>query len=106
MSWQAARTAVSMAKSIAYDGCHKIYVLLDDDQTQRMIDYGYRDNDTPNGARLYTSTEMTPEVMLRTLRRWWKESCPLRFIQSVRSVDGNPSGGFENLIPQFESGRR
>ena len=43
------------AKAIAWDTCHKIYVLMDDEQVALMREYGY--------DPLITLDEMTPEEM-------------------------------------------
>jgi hypothetical protein len=32
------------AKAIAFDGCHKIYVLMDNEQVTKMTGYGYGDD--------------------------------------------------------------
>jgi hypothetical protein len=96
MTWQAVEAALQNADSIAFDGCHKIYILLDRDQTQQMRDYGYEED----SSELHEVTD--PATALKTLREWWDDSCGLRFINSVRTVQGNPNDGFETLIAQFE----
>lgn len=75
------------AKAIAWDTCHKIYVLMDDEQVEVMRGYGY--------DPLITSTDTTPEEMLTHLETWYEDSCGLRFIQAVSS-----NTGFEELIEQ------
>lgn len=102
MTWEAVALAAGSAKSIAFDGCHKIYVLMDDEQTQLMTGYGYRENGTSGASRLYTSAEMTPEQMLAQLHEWYDESCGLRFINAVRTVRGDENKGFTALIAQGE----
>lgn len=47
---------------IAWDGCHKLYVLTTQDQKAEAFGYGYK---------------IEPEVALSQL---WDESCPLRFL--------------------------
>lgn len=90
--WAKVEVAVEMAKGIAFDTCHKIYVLMDDAQMEQMKEYGY--------DPLISSDEMTPSEMLDTLREWYEDSCGLRFISGVRTVDGDPNEGFIDLIPQ------
>lgn len=102
MSWSDVESQIPHADSIAFDGCHKIYVLLDAEQTAAMSSYGYGDNTDADGSRLYTSSEMTPEAMLATLHEWFEQSCGLRFISAVATVSGNPNEGFTGLIEQFE----
>ena len=84
--------ALPYAKGIAFDGCHKIYVLMDDDQMAQMKEYGY--------DPLISSDEMTPEEMFKTVKGWYDKSCPLRFISAVRTVKGDPNKGFITLIDQ------
>ena len=85
---------VSEAKAIAWDTCHKIYVLMDDEQVELMREYGY--------DPLITKDQMTPEQMLTTLEEWYEESCSLRFINAVSTNHIDPNKGFESLIEQFE----
>jgi hypothetical protein len=83
---------VSEAKAIAWDTCHKIYVLMDDEQVELMREYQY--------DPLITNVEATPEEMLATLEEWFEDSCGLRFIQAVSTNHENPNDGFEQLIEQ------
>lgn len=97
--WNDVERALMTADSIAFDGCHKIYVLMDKDQTQQMIDCGYRED----GSQMVLRSEgAINEQMLERLHEWWDESCGLRFINAVRTVKGDPNEGFETLIGQFE----
>lgn len=91
-SWDKVEVAVEMAKGIAFDTCHKIYVLMDDAQMEQMKEYGY--------DPLISSDEMGPEQMLSTIQKWYSDSCGLRFVQAVRTVDGDPNDGFISLIGQ------
>jgi hypothetical protein len=88
------RERVSEAKAIAWDTCHKIYVLMDDEQVEVMRGYEY--------DPLITKEEMTSEEMLSTLEKWYEDSCGLRFIQAVNTNHLNPNEGFESLIEQGE----
>lgn len=90
--WAKVEVAVEIAKGIAFDECHKIYVLLDDEQMAQMKGYGY--------DPLLSSDDLTPAQMLEKIRDWYAESCGLRFVQAVRTVDGDPNDGFVELIPQ------
>ena len=85
------------AKGIAFDGCHKIYVLMDNEQVEKMTGYGYGDDE---GSYLLTADKMSKAEMLDTLERWFADSCGLRFINAVSTVDGDPNEGFTDLIPQ------
>ena len=86
---------VQDAKAIAWDTCHKIYVLMDDEQVVAMRGYGY---DT-----LITNEEATPAQMLATLKKWFDDSCFLRFIDAVTTNHKNQNEGFETLIGQGEA---
>lgn len=90
--WAKVEVALEMAKGIGFDECHKIYVLMDDEQMEQMRGYGY--------DPLLSADDFTPTEMLATIRGWYAQSCGLRFVQAVRTVDGDPNDGFINLIPQ------
>lgn len=90
--WSKVEIAVEMAKGIAFDNCHKIYVLMDDAQMAEMKGYGY--------DPLLSSDDLTPNEMLSTLMEWYENSCALKFISAVRTVSGDPNDGFTTLIPQ------
>jgi hypothetical protein len=94
IDWTDTEFAVDDAKGIAFDTCHKIYVLMDTEQVEKMRKYGYDE--------IRTSEEMTPSEMLATLREWFEKSCPLRFIESVASVPAgeDENNGFVVLIEQ------
>ena len=83
---------VSEAKAIAWDTCHKIYVLMDDEQVELMRGYEY--------DPLITKEEMTSEEMLLTLEKWYEGSCGLRFIEAVSTNHIDPNAGFESLVEQ------
>lgn len=95
--------ALEDAKAIAWDTCHKIYVLMDDEQVAQTREYGYGDENDPDS--LITKDQMDAGQMLITIKKWFEESCPLRFVESVKSVeDGeDPNLGFETLIEQGAS---
>lgn len=84
---------VSEAKAIAWDNCHKIYLLMDDEQVELMRGYGYE--------TLITAEESTPNEMFCTLVNWYSDSCGLRFISAVTTNHENPNDGFEDLVEQF-----
>ena len=83
---------VQDAKAIAFDTCHKIYLLMDDEQVEKMREYGY--------DPLITSEEADPYTMFEILKNWYYDSCGLRFIQAVATHPKDPNLGFENLIAQ------
>lgn len=98
LNWSLVEERVADADSIAFDGCHKIYVLMDAHQTALMKEYGYE----KDGAQMRVASERTKGELLGALREWYDDSCGLRFINAVRTVEGNPNDGFETLIGQFD----
>jgi hypothetical protein len=86
---------IGEARGIAWDTCHKIYVLMDDEQMALMKTYGY--------DPLISADEMSADEMLETLKKWFDESCGLRFINAVRTNPDDPNEGFTDLIGQFEN---
>lgn len=80
------------AKGIAFDTCHKIYVLMDDEQMAQMKEYEY--------DPLIPAEGHTTDELLGMLMEWYDDSCMLRFIQSVRTNHDDPNAGFGDLIPQ------
>jgi hypothetical protein len=83
---------LSDAKAIAWDTCHKIYLLMDDEQVELMRGYGY--------DSLITSAEADPYAMFEILKNWYDDSCGLRFIQAVSTNRIDPNAGFESLVEQ------
>jgi hypothetical protein len=82
------------AKGIGWDGCHKIYILMDNNQMIKMQGYGY--------DPLISSNQFTPNQMFKIIQKWWDQSCSLRFISAVSTNEINPNLGFEDLISQGE----
>ena len=92
MSFDLVKERLVDAKAIAWDTCHKIYVLMDDEQVELMRGYEY--------DPLITKEQATPEEMFATLQEWYEDSCGLRFIDAVSTNHENPNAGFETLIGQ------
>ena len=87
----------SEAKGIAFDTCHKIYILMDNEQVDLMREYGYGDSNDPDS--LLTSYQLTPREMTNKVVEWFHGSCGLRFINAVYSDER----GFVDVVSQFES---
>ena len=85
---------VGSAKAIAWDTCHKIYILMDSEQVELMREYGY--------DPLITTDQMSADEMFLLVEDWYDSSCSLRFIDAVSTNHINPNAGFETLSPQFE----
>ena len=90
--WNKVEAWLYDAKGIAFDTCHKIYVLMDDEQMALMKEYGY--------DPLIPSEDLTHDEMLSTLKDWYSQSCMLRFINAVSTNHEDPNLGFVDLIPQ------
>jgi hypothetical protein len=88
------RNALATAQGIAWDTCHKIYILMDEGEVDKMRGYGY--------DPLITTDTHTPDEMFTMLSRWYRDSCGLRFIdicETPRTDD--PNSGFYQVVPQF-----
>ena len=85
---------IGSASGIAWDTCHKIYILMDSEQVELMRGYGYEP--------LITADQMSSDEMFEVVEDWYDSSCSLRFIQAVSTNHINPNAGFESLSPQFE----
>lgn len=73
---------------VAWDGCHKLYVAMDEKTAQ-----WFRDE--------YPHVEDgSEEAMLGALHYWWAKSCELRFIQSVWNI-GTYDEDYDDIIEQF-----
>jgi hypothetical protein len=88
------RNRISEAEAIAWDNCHKIYILMDTEQVELMRGYGY--------DPLITADQMSADEMFEVVEDWYENSCSLRFIEAVSTNDIDPNAGFETLSPQFE----
>ena len=85
---------INNARGIAWDTCHKIYILMDDEQVELMRGYKYEP--------LITTDQMSADEMFEMVENWYDNSCSLRFIQAVSTNHIDPNAGFEHLIDQFE----
>ena len=85
---------LSEAEAIAWDNCHKIYILMDSEQVDLMREYGY--------DPLITTDQMSADEMFGLVQEWYEDSCSLRFIDAVFTNHINPNAGFETLVSQFD----
>ncbi len=88
------REKLGEAKAIAWDTCHKIYILMDSEQVGLMREYGY--------DPLITTDQMSADEMFGLVQEWYEDSCSLRFIDAVSTNHINPNAGFETLVSQFD----
>lgn len=89
------REACDSAHLIAFDGCHKIYLAMDNDSAQWFRN-NY--NGTSCDDRNFTGS---PQEMYDMIVKWYEQSCGLRFIHAVETDEENPNNGYTNLVPQF-----
>lgn len=82
--------AIGDAVLVAWDGCHKMYVALDEVEAQ-----WFRES-YPHVV------EGDADVLLATLEKWWDASCGLRFINGVSRNPETGDSDFTALIEQFE----
>jgi len=90
-AWADVDKKLDKCSGIAWDGCHKIYILMDDKQMSKMKEYGY--------DPLISAGEMSRSEMLLTIKEWFGDSCGLRFVDTVKTrKDGTHKWG--SLIGQ------
>jgi hypothetical protein len=81
--------AVESAYLAAWDGCHKIYLAMDETEAAWFRE---------NYENVYAGK---PHEMLSTVIDWFNQSCGLRFVNAVRHDEVDPNSGFSDLISQF-----
>ena len=80
----------SNAHLIAWDGCHKIYLAMDEEQAE-----WFREN-------YEIVMDSSLDAMLWKLVDWYDKSCFLRFISAVATNHDDPNAGYTTLIAQFD----
>jgi hypothetical protein len=86
--------ALKTAKGLSWDGCHKIYILMDAASLKQQKSYGYGDGS--DSSTLITN--FGPAYGLTLVHQWWEESCFLRFISTVTDEET-----YGSIIDQFEN---
>lgn len=90
---QKLRDAMSVSVGIAWDGCHKIYVLGDWAQVDLLREYGY--------DLVQTTEDCNREELVIKALEWFHDSCELRFIDHVKTMPDKTTG-WEYIIRQGE----
>jgi len=100
IDWTPVEEAINKAVGISFDGCHKIYILMDPNQYKKQEFLGY--GDANDGSKL--ERVISPQNSLGVVKAWFDNACGLRFVESVRTVPGtfNDNDGFVRLIAQGE----
>ena len=92
--WDAVAEYAEYAHLAAFDGCHKIYLAMDEEQAE-----WFRKN--YNGVHCDDRTvEVDTEDLATVVREWYDESCGLRFVNAVFTNVDNPNDGYVSLISQ------
>ena len=78
------------AYSVSWDGCHKIYLNMDEQQHNKIVSYGYENTITG-----------TPIALEEIISDWYDSSCSLRFIDAVFTND-DETDKFVTVVGQFE----
>jgi hypothetical protein len=87
---QKVKDALEEAVSITYEGCHKIYICMDQASHDQQVEWGY------TMTMVNDDAEFKDEAM-DILSGWWEGSCGLRFISTITDCDD-----FGDVISQFE----
>lgn len=77
------------AHLVAYDGCHKIYLAMDEEQAEWF------------GENYEFVVDGSAEEMLLAVIGWYEKSCSLRFVNAVTTNHEDPNAGYKTLISQF-----
>jgi hypothetical protein len=81
--------------AVAFDTCHKIYMIGDDTELENMRGYGYQEIVTiEDGA---THKELAEQVSF-----WYQHSCGLRFVEFVSTNAKTGDTDFTTVIAQGE----
>ena len=89
--WDAVSEYAENCVLIAFDGCHKIYLAMDETEAEFFRDpENYEFSFENNGEN----------DLVDILGDWYTNSCDLKFIQAVWSNEADPNAGFVSLISQ------
>ena len=88
--YDALRDAVLDAHLAAWDGCHKIYLAMDEGQAAWFR------------AEYEHIAEGPADDILATVVGWWDESCALRFVSACTTAGDNVVE-FTSVIPQCDA---
>ncbi len=95
-AWARVEGFLSAADSIAYDGCHKIYILADPEGTANQRGWGYGDGS--DDSQLLMVADLSDP--LDTVKQWfYVDSCGLRFVNGIKGT-GDDNDHYVRLIEQ------
>jgi len=82
--------AINTATSYTWDGCHKIYIMSDQQSHEDMIKTKYQP------IKINNKNEAIAQMF-----NWWESSCGLRFISRIEN-GGHSNEDYHQVIPQFD----
>jgi hypothetical protein len=83
-------------EGLAWDSCHKIYILRDREQVNRTKELNRLN---PDSYIIVEADDADPKKMYKILWDWFQESCFLRFISTIDTSDYGENI-FDTVIPQ------
>jgi hypothetical protein len=92
-AWEAVRLYARDAILATWDGCHKVYLAMDDEQARRFRNSDYADH--------LTEEDDEDISIIEAVEEWWEMSCSLRFVSAVWTTRPDPNDGYVHLISQF-----
>lgn len=81
--WDQVEEKVRDAVAITWDGCHKIYIMMDQAEADKTAGYGYT----------------LEKPSFEQIQKWFDEACDLKFISATAT--GKDDSIFIQLIEQF-----
>lgn len=90
--WNAVSEYAENCVLIAFDGCHKIYLAMDETEAKFFRDPDNYEFSLENNGE---------NDLVDILADWYTNSCDLKFIQAVWSNEADPNAGFVSLISQM-----
>lgn len=106
MGWDKVRAVLPEVKAAVWDGCHKIYLALDDQQAEKYREAGY----SRSPAEIVLIEDKSPETLeelMDTIKDWYERSCFLSFVDATRTtsepVNSNEFTEWITLIEQTEN---
>lgn len=98
--FNAVREYLEHAVVIAWDGCHKIYLAMDEAEADFFRENYAPLEDGDIGEVFGASTNSDKHELEKVILRWFDDSCPLKFVQAVWHNEENPNAGFVQVIAQ------
>lgn len=91
--WEEVRQALKNSYSVAFDGCHKIYLGADEKVQEETLN-GYE------SVIIIEHSDTGIELALEQVQEWFSGSCPLRFVIAVKQLPDTDDMDFRTIVPQ------